>query len=59
MGRATKRVDFTRVKNLETGQTGTVVEFLSSQFTVKYDNNKKVGFLFYVDRDVNWIPLGE
>ena len=46
---------FRYVLNLENNKKGTVVEHLSSQFTVDYDD-ETFGFLFYKDRDVTWTP---
>lgn len=48
----------TRVRNLETNKDGTVVDVLSSQITVDYDDGT-FGFLLFKYIKVDWIPIQE
>ena len=49
----TNRKVFTRVRNKETKQEGTVVDILSSQITVEYDDGT-FGFLMFKWMKVDW-----
>jgi len=46
----------TRVKNKETNKEGTVVDILSSQITVEYDDGT-FGFLMFKYMGAEWIPI--
>ena len=49
----TNRKVFTRVRNKETKQEGNVVDILSSQITVEYDDGT-FGFLMFKWLKVDW-----
>lgn len=53
-----KRTTLTRVKNLETEQLGTVVDVLSAQITVEYDDGT-FGFLMFKYHKIDWIRIEE
>lgn len=53
-----KRKTFTRVRNLDTGKKGTVVDILDSQITVDYDDGT-FGFLMFKWLKVDWIIITE
>lgn len=51
-----KRSALTRVINLETKVKGTVLDVLSSQITVEYDDGS-FGFLMFKYKGVDWKPI--
>jgi len=57
MVRPQLKKNFNKVYNLETKKKGEVVDHLSSQFTVQYEDNT-FDFLFYKDEGVTWSPAG-
>ena len=46
---------FTRVKDLENNKIGTVIDFLSVQFTAEFDG--KVRFFFYNEKGLTYEPI--
>lgn len=48
---------FTRVKDLENNKIGTVLDFLSVQFTAEFDGT--VRFFFYNDKGLTYEPIME
>lgn len=57
MVRPQLKKNFNKVLNLETKKKGDVVDHLSSQFTVR-DDNDKIHFLFYKDEGITWRRIG-
>jgi len=49
--------NFRRVLNLETQKEGDIIDHLSAQFTVHYENGS-FGFLFYADEGTVWKRVG-
>jgi hypothetical protein len=46
----------TRVRNKETNKEGTVIDILSAQITVEYDDGT-FGFLMFKYRGAEWEPI--